>query len=252
MKLGSKLKYTATAVATAFTFATAPTQVVAYQVDCAILLCLSGGWPASAECAHARAVFIRRITPWPIEPPLQIWRCPMGISYDAPQRKNPLDNLIWAAYTGHRPNQSSIAILPWTEVAQSTTHVQPQPIGPYSESEAGLPEAARLYLAQAVGEGSDIDISDPAFDFVRSIKVWDVRYFSHRERGRDDDCRITSNIRLGTYGRQGDFTWARASWQDAPSWVLPTTRCTNSSFRRGVGVEWHDYEGIHGDEWVSY
>ena len=37
-----------------------------YQVDCAILLCLAGGWPASAPCAHARAVFIQRITPWPM------------------------------------------------------------------------------------------------------------------------------------------------------------------------------------------
>lgn len=45
----------------------APAPAVAYQVDCAILLCLSGGWPASAPCAHARAVFIQRITPWPIE-----------------------------------------------------------------------------------------------------------------------------------------------------------------------------------------
>ena len=53
----------------------------AYPVDCAILLCLAGGWPASAECAHARAVFIRRITPWPIEPPLQIWNCPMRVSF---------------------------------------------------------------------------------------------------------------------------------------------------------------------------
>ena len=40
-----------------------PQTAKAYQVDCAILLCLAGGWPASAECAHARAVFIRRITP---------------------------------------------------------------------------------------------------------------------------------------------------------------------------------------------
>jgi hypothetical protein len=32
----------------------------AYQVDCAILLCLAGGWPASAPCAHARAVFSMR------------------------------------------------------------------------------------------------------------------------------------------------------------------------------------------------
>ena len=52
----------------------------AYPVDCAILLCLSGGWPASVESAQARAVFIQRITPWPIEPPLQIWNCPMHAS----------------------------------------------------------------------------------------------------------------------------------------------------------------------------
>ena len=52
-----------------------------YQIDCAILLCLSGGWPASVPCARARAEFIRRITPWPVEPPLQIWRCPMGAAY---------------------------------------------------------------------------------------------------------------------------------------------------------------------------
>ncbi|RFC61910.1 hypothetical protein DYI37_18755 [Fulvimarina endophytica] len=53
------------------------TQTKAYPVDCAILLCLSGGWPVSAECSAAKAEMIRRITPTPIEPPLQIWRCPM-------------------------------------------------------------------------------------------------------------------------------------------------------------------------------
>ena len=36
----------------------AVTPAAAYPVDCAILLCLAGGWPASAECALARAVFI--------------------------------------------------------------------------------------------------------------------------------------------------------------------------------------------------
>ena len=66
------------ALATGLTLALPAQRAEAYPVDCAILLCLSGGWPASAECAHARAVFIRRITPWPIEPPLQIWNCPMG------------------------------------------------------------------------------------------------------------------------------------------------------------------------------
>ncbi len=40
-----------------------PASAQGYQVHCAILLCLAGGWPASAPCAHARAVFIRRLTP---------------------------------------------------------------------------------------------------------------------------------------------------------------------------------------------
>lgn len=52
--------------------------VHAYPIDCAILLCLAGGFPASAECSAAKAEVIRRITPWPIEPPLQLWRCPLG------------------------------------------------------------------------------------------------------------------------------------------------------------------------------
>lgn len=55
-----------------------PTSATAYPIDCAILLCLGGGFPASVECSAAKAEMIRRITPWPIEPPLQLWRCPMG------------------------------------------------------------------------------------------------------------------------------------------------------------------------------
>jgi hypothetical protein len=143
----------------------------AYPVDCAILLCLAGGWPASAECTHARAVFIRRITPWPIEPPLQIWRCPMGVSYNAPG--------------------TSIAPQVWS--AQQT-------IGS---------TLTDLILAQDLEGGADIDISGLEFDFVRSIRVWDVRHYSHRERGRDDDCSESYNMHLGTYGTQGEFGKAR-------------------------------------------
>ena len=65
----------AACVATAFSFAS---PAAAYPIDCAILLCLAGGFPASAECSAAKAELIRRITPWPVEPPLQLWRCPMG------------------------------------------------------------------------------------------------------------------------------------------------------------------------------
>lgn len=61
-----------------------PSSALAYPIDCAILLCMAGGFPASAECSAAKAEVIRRITPWPVEPPLQLWRCPLGISPGLP------------------------------------------------------------------------------------------------------------------------------------------------------------------------
>ena len=73
------------------------TPAAAYPVDCAILLCLAGGWPASTECAHARTVFIARITPWPVEPPLQIWNCPMRASFRGEAK--PIERLFDIAVT---------------------------------------------------------------------------------------------------------------------------------------------------------
>lgn len=44
----------------------------AYDMDCAIMLCMAGGFPPSAVCAAAFRVMIRRITPWPSLPPFGI------------------------------------------------------------------------------------------------------------------------------------------------------------------------------------
>lgn len=44
----------------------------AYDMDCAIMLCMAGGFPPSAVCSAAHAEMIRRITPWPIQPPFGI------------------------------------------------------------------------------------------------------------------------------------------------------------------------------------
>lgn len=55
-----------------------------YPIDCAIALCLPGGFPASTACTRAKAEVIRRITPFPIEPPLQLWRCPMNTGASFP------------------------------------------------------------------------------------------------------------------------------------------------------------------------
>jgi hypothetical protein len=248
-------------VATAAYVAT-PTPAKAYQVDCAILLCLSGGWPASAECVHARAVFIRRITPWPIEPPLQIWRCPMGIAAgdmtspsqqlldfafkDAPpaMQNYPDDDYFFDTIGGNRYNNPQDVSAP-ADVAQETITMADL------RTEDGEFDALKfLHFTQE--ERADIDISGPEFDFVRSIVVWDIRSFSHREHGSEGDCEVSFYGQKGTYGQQGEFTYARVGLGEVPTWAIPQRSCHPPSRRRGVGVEWRSYQGEYGNEWVSY
>ena len=163
----------------------APARAQTYPIDRAILLCLSGGWPASVPCARARAEFIRRITPWPVEPPLQIWRCPMGASYESNQPSNNAGRIFEVFY---RPdNRRLLQSLPVDDLVSTD-------------------QALRL-----VQDRADIDISGPEFNFVRSIRVFDVRYARQHESGRDGDCNRSATVVLGTYGTQGDFSWHRSS-----------------------------------------
>ena len=168
----------------------------AYPVDCAILLCLAGGWPANPHCDAARATFIRRATPWPVEPPLQIWRCPMS---------------------------------------------------------GGAGGAAAVVASS--GTGADVDISDPAFDPVRSIRVYHVQY-RQRSTSEGQECTRSDRSRLGTYGPQGEF-----AWQDMPAGAVPSGAGLSSFDRppgcrtyryRGVAVEWTDVEGNRSFEEVRY
>ena len=191
------------------------TPAAAYPVDCAILLCLAGGWPASAECAHARAVFIARITPWPVEPPLQIWNCPMHADF---RRVTPVERLFDIAF---RPQpQLSLPALPFEDLI-------------------------------TVQDQADLDISDPAYDFVRSIRVYQTEY--RRHRSSDGDCNTWSTVRLGTYGEQGDYAWHRSSVASLPpaSSFSPSSGC-NDYYFRSVFVDWKDYEGTYGFEEVRY
>lgn len=162
---------------------------------------------------------IRRITPWPIEPPLQIWRCPMGSADAGPE--GPLRSLR-AAIDARR-----------TATIQQLVHT----IAAQVSDENGI---------------ADIDISGPEFAFVRSIEVWDVRQFSHfdnEERG----CRLREFVIHGTYGPQGDFRWQHSSYLATPGFVIPNKACsTQYNFRRGVGIQWTDQTGATGHEWVSY
>ena len=206
-----------------------PTPAVAYPIDCDILLCLAGGWPGSAECTAARAEFIRRITPWPVEPPLQIWRCPMRASFPA---QSPVER-IWSISTTTLPAQS---YKPQNQLARN------------------------LAIQVAAGPHADVDISDPTYDFVRSIKVYDIDWYAWpgtTSQGARDVCHTPrARVRLGSYGLQGDFDWGGLSITSAPSWLDMDLKedwpCVAAGRFRGVGVEWTDYFGNHGFEVVRY
>lgn len=227
-----------------------PVPASAYEVDCAILLCLSGGWPASAECNHARAVFIQRITPSPIEPPLQIWRCPMGAAMNSTPAETPGERLRIMA--SGDASGAGLSALHSRKSAQGERAIRA-----VLTRDEGDPAASNLFHRIAVelseeNGTADIDVSGSEFDFVRSIKVWNVLHYSHAKRGRNDECREHSNIQLGTYGVQGEFRWGSSEPAPVPDWVIPSRNCEPGSYARAVGVEWTDVEGNHGYEVVNY
>ena len=119
-----------------------------------------------------------------------------------------------------------------------------------------LPPDGFIITLTQTAPGADIDISGPEFNFVRSIRVYNVTYASQRESGRDRDCNRFFAMRIGTYGTQGDFHWSRGS---SPS-QLPGAHvglerygehCPDI-FHRSVFVDWRDYEGNYGFEQVNY
>jgi hypothetical protein len=215
-----------------------------FNVDCAMLLCLAGGWPKSAECTLAYATFIRRVTPWPIEPPLQIWRCPMGASYEG-ESISPMQRLYEATFPD--------AQLPMQSIPTGNQEAALAPIPAVFRDPEYRPDAASI-LQLVAGQGADVDISDPIYDFVRSIRVFDV-YARQREMGRDSDCIRSSKVRIGSYGTQGDYQWRNASVSDLPAIHFGTEGYGNSCpsvYNRSIFIEWKDYSGAYGHEQVNY
>jgi hypothetical protein len=106
-----------------------------------------------------------------------------------------------------------------------------------------------------VQDRADIDISGPEFNFVRSIRVFDVRYARQYQAGSEGDCERSASVYIGTYGTQGDFFWHRSSIAALPEthvglelWGL---NCPGI-YHRSVFVDWRDYEGNYGFEQVNY
>ena len=244
LRLFARLSVSLCAAATLLSATASKAEAQAYPIDCAILLCLSGGWPASEPCARARAEFIRRITPWPVEPPLQIWRCPMGASYqnggsDVPGRRR-YD--IWFQPFRSLPQSPAELLLSMASASAPGSF-------PALSGVADRP-ALRLVLDRA-----DIDISGPDFNFVRSIRVFDVRMARQRETGEDGNCTRAAYVLLGTYGTQGEFSWRRSSPEALPEAHSGLERWGDhcpSIFHRSVFVEWQDYAGNYGYEQVNY
>lgn len=235
-----------------------PTAIQAYQIDCAILLCLSGGWPTSAECTAARAVFIRRITPWPVEPPLQIWRCPMGGASLSPTTESATVKFA-RIVDGLQLERGHASVTAGSNPAIEDAFAQA--LAAIGTNVPGLDTDIITANYSDENGTADIDISSSDFDFVRSIKVYDIDWyeFNHENNHGENDCRRwRQRVRLGSYGTQGDFTWRSTSVTvaSAQPWMGFTTRqvhnCHNAGRFRGVAVEWHDFEGNHGYEVVRY
>lgn len=239
-----------TAIVGILSFAGTANKTVAqtYPIDCAILICLSGGWPASVPCARARAEFIRRITPWPIEPPLQIWRCPMGASYHPGGGQSSGPRIFEVLLKGRAPLPQS-----FPDASQQEWNTPIPAVVRIGGTQARqLPEGFALRLIQ---DRADIDIRGPEFNFVRSIRVYDVRYVRQHESGRDGDCNRSETVVLGTYGTQGDFSWSRSSLTALPEAHTGLERYGQncpSIYHRSVFVDWRDFEGNYGFEQVNY
>jgi hypothetical protein len=68
---------------------------------------------------------------------------------------------------------------------------------------------------QLVQDRADVDISDPAFDFVRSIRVFEITY--QQRRSSDGDCNSWGSVYMGSYGEQGDYSRRRSSVSAVPT-----------------------------------
>lgn len=248
----------ATLAASGIAAAPEPAAAQGYAIDCAILLCLGGGWPASVPCERARIEFIRRITPWPIEPPLQIWRCPMGVSFRVdPAEVGParLYDIVSRARGGGAPLQS----LPLEPVA--APEPQPALMRRGGDNAERLPEGFSLSFVQAQEYSSDngkadIDISGAAFDFVRSIRLFHIVGLQMKSVNAEARCLRRAAVRLGSYGTQGEF-----AWEDAPVDMIPEAHVGMEGYgaedcpavqNQSVFIEWQDATGSYGSEQVDY
>ena len=153
----------------------------------------------------------------------------MGASYESDRPSNNVGRIYEALY--RRDNRRPLQSVPVDNL---------------------VPADQALRLVQ---DRADIDISGPEFNFVRSIRVFDVRYARQYQAGSEGDCERTASIYIGTYGTQGDFFWHRSSITALPETHVGLERWGQNCpgiYHRSVFVDWRDYEGNYGFEQVNY
>ncbi|EAQ02696.1 hypothetical protein OB2597_18307 [Pseudooceanicola batsensis HTCC2597] len=169
----------------------------------------------------------------------------MGAAYPKNSDEGPLARLYDAVFDRSAPN------MPAPGPAILSRKLSPQhPHDAGELKDRRLPEG----FAQQLAQGADIDISGPEFNFVRSIRVYDVRYVGQYDAS-EAGCVRSAAVYLGSYSTQGAFSWARSSPEALPAahvgletWGM---NCPEL-YHRSVFVDWRDYEGNYGFEQVNY
>lgn len=104
---------------------------------------------------------------------------------------------------------------------------------------------------QFVQDRADVDISGPAFDFVRSIHVYEIDY--SQRQNRDGECVRSEAVYLGSYGSQGEYSRWRSRIATVPAASDLKVPADCQGYRhRSLFVEWRDYHGTYGHEEVHY
>jgi hypothetical protein len=197
---------------TALAALTLAPSAAAYPVDCAILLCIAGGFPPSEPCLRAKAVMMQRILSIPFQPPLQIWNCPIRAS---------------TASTGD--------LAPITEVSTSPDN-----------GKHGQPDG----LLQLIG-GTGTDISGPEFAFLRSLRVIRLEYHQQGGKEgactRESRVAIGRYDDEAVFTWSGGHTRDVPASSD----FQPRSGCTPYAYR-SIMIDWHDATGTYGFEEVRY
>ncbi|WP_170432278.1 hypothetical protein [Ruegeria arenilitoris] len=231
----------------------------AYPIDCAIFLCLAGGWPSSPDCNVAQTEFIRRITPLPVEPPLQLWRCPMGATSGS-SNMSPMQRLDAIKSLSANPLPEFPGTNGKTPQVVDVTYSQYSwPMLDDSDALKRAPLGERETQLATVGAGSpafpepilaNVNLSAPDFDVVRSIRVWHVRHYSYKVREREGPCETRLDMDVGSYDENASFGWSDRALSPRPAWLPLRRKCP--SYYRGVGVEWSDSFGRYDYVLVPY